>query len=249
MWLTASYSPTTFFSLKPAAATSTGGKSLLCPTPFALKMALLDVAIRFYGLIDGQQMFPVIRKLRIAFYPPDQAIVNNTFAKVWGPNEGPNKKKASEKPRLIEEAKDNGKWPFTNSIAFREYVSFHGEMRLAFQGMPAEQLVPLLLNLNYLGKRGGFIQLQDIPTTQNWSDEELKPNGYTLLTESAAAFQVDGLLQMLDDCGPKMTFEHANIYSGKGIKLGKERILHHVVLPYRLMQSSKGYSYYQRIDN
>jgi hypothetical protein len=36
---------------------------------------------------------------------------------------------------------------------------------------------------------------------------------------------------MLDDCGPKMTFDHANIYSGKGIKLGKERILHYVVLP------------------
>jgi hypothetical protein len=45
-----------------------------------------------------------------------------------------------------------------------------------------------------------------------------------------------------------LTFDHANIYSGKGIKLGKERILHHVVLPYRLVRSSKSYSYYERID-
>ncbi|HRV95730.1 MAG TPA: hypothetical protein P5526_26485 [Anaerolineae bacterium] len=45
-----------------------------------------------------------------------------------------------------------------------------------------------------------------------------------------------------------MTFDHTNIYSGKAIKLSRERILHHVVLPYRLVRSSKGYSYYERID-
>jgi hypothetical protein len=54
---------------------------------------------------------------------------------------------------------------------------------------------------------------------------------------------------MLDDCGPKMTFEHADIYSGKRITLGKERVLHHVVLPYRLTRSSKSYSLYERIDH
>jgi hypothetical protein len=82
-----------------------------------------------------------------------------------------------------------------------------------------------------------------------WSDEALKANGYTLLTEPTTTFSVNGLLQMLDDCGPKMTFAHADIYSGKRIALGKERILHHVVLPYRLVRSSKGYSYYERIDD
>ena len=76
----------------------------------------------------------------------------------------------------------------------------------------------------------------------------MKANGYILLTEPTPTFPVDGLLQLLDDCDPKMTFDHANIYNGKGIKLGQERILHHVVLPYRLMQSSKSYSYYERID-
>ena len=45
-----------------------------------------------------------------------------------------------------------------------------------------------------------------------------------------------------------MTFDHANIYSNKNIRLGKERILRHVVLPYRLARSSKSYSYYERIE-
>ena len=54
--------------------------------------------------------------------------------------------------------------------------------------------------------------------------------------------------QMLDDCGPNMTFEHADIYNAKRITLGKERILRHVVLPYQLTRSSRGYSLYQRLD-
>lgn len=44
LWVTARLTVNTFFSLRPASSTSSGGKTLLTPTPFALKMALLDVA-------------------------------------------------------------------------------------------------------------------------------------------------------------------------------------------------------------
>lgn len=245
-WLMAHYQPTSFFTLKPASATSSGGKTLLCPTPFSLKMALLDVAIRLYGVERGATLFSDIRTLKIALRVPVKAVVNNTFIKIFRPHKG-GKAKDTSGSGLME--------PMGNTIAFREYVSFHGEMYLVFQGMPAEELIPLLLNLNYLGKRGGFFQLQELPTTQDWSDNELKPNGYTLITEPTTTFSVNGLLQMLDDCGPKMTFDQVNIYnSGKGstIRLGmgkKDRQLHHVVLPYRLVRSSKGYSYYERIED
>ena len=237
-WLAARYQPTTMFSLKPASATSSGGKTLLCPTPFALKMALLDVAIRTQGLERGEVLFKTICQLRIALKPPEQTVVNNTFTKILRPHKsGP------------KDANGTGLMtPMGNTIAFREYVSFHGEMVLIFQGMPAEELSPLLLNLNYVGKRGGFLQLLAPPELKTWTDDALKTNGYTLLTEPATEFSVNGLLQLLDDCGPKMTFAHANIYSGTRITLGKERILHHVVLPYRLVRSSKGYSYYERVE-
>lgn len=237
-WLVAPYRATSFFSLKPASSTSSGGKSLLTPSPFAIKMALLDAAIRLYGSSQGALMFPTLRNLRIALRLPRQAVVNNTFIKIMRPHKGG-----------VKDATGTGlETPMGNTIAFREYVSFHDEMKLAFQGTSSTELTPLLLNINYLGKRGGFVQLQDIPEEGGWSDEELKADGYTLLTESTTVFPMDGLLQMLDDCGPAMSFEHANIYSGKGISLGKERILHHVILPYRLVRSSKSYSYYERID-
>lgn len=238
VWLTAPYRATSFFTLKPASSTSSGGKSLLAPTPFALKMALLDIVFRLYGSNQGELMFPTIRNLRIALRLSKLAVVNNTFIKIMRPHKGG-----------VKDATGTGlETPMGNTIAFREYVSFYDEIQLAFQGMSLRELTPLLFNLNYLGKRGGFVQLQTIPEEKTWSDEDLKANGFTLLTESTTVFPMDGLLQMLDDCGPKMTFEHANIYSGKGITLGKERILHHVVLPYRLVRSSKSYSYYERID-
>ena len=50
---------------------------------------------------------------------------------------------------------------------------------------------------------------------------------------------------MLDDCGKSLTFQRANIYSPERITLGKERIIRHVVLPYRLTRSSRSYTWYQ----
>ena len=44
-----------------------------------------------------------------------------------------------------------------------------------------------------------------------------------------------------------MTLEHANIYSGKNIRLGIERVLHHIVLPYRQVRASRSYTLYERI--
>lgn len=236
-WVVARFAPTTFFSLKPASSTSSGGKTLLLPTPFALKMALLDAALRTMGEADGKKLFPGIRDLRIAVQPPPQAVVNNTFIKILRPH----------KAGLKDITGTGLLTPMGNTIAFREYVSLQGELRLAFQGMSAEQLIPLLFQINYFGKRGGFFQLQAVPQIE----DELDEKHYLPITESTFAsggsFLSDGLLQMLDDCGPKMTFAHADIYSGKRIRLGKERILHHVVLPYRLVRSSKSYSYYERI--
>jgi hypothetical protein len=237
-WLVARFQPTAFFSLRPAGSTSSGGKSLLAPTPFAIKMALLDVALRTLGSVKGEELFPSLRDLEIAVRLPAQAVVNNTFVKIMRPHKGG-----------VKETDTGLTTPMGNTIAFREYITFQNDIFLAFHGLVNEILSSLLWHINYFGKRGGFFQLQAEPEVYDWSAEEFKQSGYTLLTQPTTEFSVEGLLQMLDDCGPQMTFEHANIYSGKNIKLGKERILLHVVLPYRLVRSSKSYSYYERIES
>lgn len=259
-WLVADYHPVSFFSLRPAHATTSGGQTLLTPTAFALKMALLNASIQTAGLAEGQRRFDVIRDLRIAVQPPDTITVLKSFAKIRRRYESKINKSDAEAVQK-EEAKiadlaDKGQYPFQATIAYRELVQFGDPLEAPSRNLlriacaPADGaetpawLSGALLAINYLGKRGGFLQLISPPSPV----AEL-PAGFTELTADSAAFALQGTLQMLDDCGPSMTFDHANIYDKKRIRLGVERVLRHVVLPYRLARSSRGYSLYERISD
>src|SRR5512138_2786632 len=104
MWLIAEYCPSTFFSLRPANATTSGSKTLVTPTPFAVKMALLDAAIRVYGKIQGETWFPQLRDLVVAARLPKHLMIVKPFIKIRRPLETKDKKTAHEK---IERAKSN----------------------------------------------------------------------------------------------------------------------------------------------
>src|SRR5438045_3569104 len=84
-WVVATYLPVALFSLKSALATASGGKTVLVPTPYAVKMALLDAAIRSRGVDAGRYIFPIIRDLRVALDPPARLVVLNSFGKVRRP--------------------------------------------------------------------------------------------------------------------------------------------------------------------
>jgi hypothetical protein len=226
MWIVARYQPTAFFSLKPNMATSSGGKTLIVPTPFAIKTALLDAAIRTRGLAQGKALFARLRDLEIAVELPHRIVVNNTFQRVL---------RAARSP-------SPGQWPYQRTIGFREYVHFGGPLALAFRTL-TDDLAPLLAQVNYLGKRGGFIQLLGEPERV----EEL-PDRFTLLTEGVRGAFPLGTLQMVDDWGKEMTFDRLSIYSDKPITTGKHRVFHHVVLPHRPVRSSRGFTLYERLD-
>src|SRR5262249_1722988 len=162
----------------------------------------------------------------------DRIVVINTFTKIVRPKKhGP--------------SDDGGTGlmtPFGSTIAYREYVSFGGTLSIAAQTSISnelpETLASIFTQVNYLGKRGGFLQLLSPPAQAEEAAVAVE-DGWTMLTEDQASFSFGGTLQMLDDCTPKMTFEHADIYSSKRITLGKERILRHIVLPYQLTRSSR----------
>lgn len=234
-WLIAEYQPTALFSLKPAWATSSGGKSLLVPTPYAIKMALLDVACRTAGVATAQEAWPWLRDLTVALRPPRRVVVTNLFTRILKPRRNP------AKPGTPHAG------PLGKTIAFREYVHFDGLLGIALGGEIGDKsrLEDWLLQVNYLGKRGGFVQLLSLPTLA----ETLPPGFIVVDGDPTRPFRADGIIQQLDDCDASLTFEKADIYSGKRIKLGKERILRHVVLPYRLVSSSKSFSYYERIGD
>ncbi|HEX2914063.1 MAG TPA: hypothetical protein VH186_24885 [Chloroflexia bacterium] len=253
MWVIAEYEATTLFSLKSSLATSSAGKTLLVPTPFTLKMALLDAAIRTRGLAQGRQDFEWLRDLRVAIRPAEQAVVTNLFAKIQKPKRTDKDSKKAEgvnneaEPEI--EVEDSG-GPFGPTIAYREYVHFQGRIGFAFEVQPTlltgeatQVLSELLLHVNYLGKRGGFFQLVALPFQTNSLPEDFVP-----LNVENGPIRFNGILQTLDDCGPDLTFDKADIYSDKKVKLGKERLLRSIVVPYRLERSSRSYSLYRRLD-
>ena len=153
VWLKATYQPTTLFSLRPSWATSTGGKSLLLPTPYAIKLAVLDVALRTSGHQLGEAAWPWIRDLHIGVQLPSQIVVTNLFAKILKLRRNP----------APAGSMDAG--PFQKTIGYREYVYHPEPVHLAF-GVSDEQVSQLqewLIQINYLGKRGGFVQLLALP--------------------------------------------------------------------------------------
>lgn len=241
MWFTAQYNATSLFSLRPALSTASGAQSLLVPTPYAVKMALLDVALRHYGQAIGQQWWPAIRALDVALDLPSILIVNKTFIKIQRPT-----RVTKSNLEEVEAAKAAGIYPMGPTIAFREFVQFSDKLGLALGSTdPIDvPLAELLRLINYFGKRGSFFQLQEPPKqvpelSQSW----------TIITQPAASFPAKGILQMLDDCGVRLTWEHVNVFTSKGISLNEhERVLRTVVLPYELRRSSYRYTLYERID-
>lgn len=243
MWMIGRYLPVAPFSLKSAAATASGGKTLLVPTPYALKMALLDVALRTLGLAEGERLFPLLRDLSLWFEAPGDIMVIKSFGKIQ------RLLKDKSDPEKAQEAQARGHWPMQPTIAYREYAYYRDPFQLAIampDGSPLPAvLATLLMHVNYFGRRGGFVQIMQPPQVVT----QLPQGRFVELTASQmTAYYHDGTLQMLDDCGPTLTFQQANIYSEKRVVTGKERILRHIVLPYRLQRSSRSYSWYKQIQ-
>jgi hypothetical protein len=190
-------------------------------------VALLDVAIRVDGITNAKNAWSLIKNLDIGIQLPEQVVVTNLFAKILRQRRNP----------APEGSADAG--PFQKTIGYREYVYLPGSIQLLF-GTVAANLEPLerwLLNLTYLGKRGGFIQLMEQPKLISDISK------YTILTREADQFPVYGIMQRVDDCDPKMKWDNVNIYTSSRPK----RIVRDIVLPYRLKKSSRSYSWYERV--
>ncbi len=239
-WLIARFQPVGLFSLKHGEATSTGGKSLLIPTPFAIRMALLDVALRVEGTAQAEHFVELIRSLKIALRPARYAAVSGLFGKILKPE---------RKPEQTGRA-------MTPTIAFREFVHLRDEFAIAFGGEAhiLERITPWLPQVTYLGKRGSFVQLLGIPEWSTAPTEEppegfIPLEGLNLQDGLPASFPM-GTLQRIDDWGETITFAKANVYdastAGK-IKVGQDRLRIDIIMPYQMVRSGRGFTLYERI--
>lgn len=230
MWIQAHFTPVAIFGLRPSNTTSSGGKSLLIPTPYAIKMALLDRMLRFGGEGYGMGYFSQVRDLKIAVHVPLTATVTRSFQKVLRPG--------------------GKKEVWTSTIARREYVLHHGLLTFAFEGdddiFIMGELPNILASVNYFGRRGGFFQLTKVD-----KDTSAPDDSFTLLSpptkeqRTALGF---GYLQRMDDMRSDATFEDVSAFHKKGNKDDGGRISYTITLPYGVDYHGHNHTVYRRTD-
>lgn len=253
-WLIARYRSSSLFALKLVEATSTGAKSLLVPMPYAIRMALLDAAIRTEGKSAASEAFELIKSLRLAIRPCEYAAVSGIFLRILKPRR--------EEPKTEPEAEDGQTTPperdgfWTRTIAFREYVHLAGELGLAFGGHPESlaKIRPWLGQINTFGKRGSFFQLQEQPQLIERPEEEV-PQGFWPFPGADLRRQAPkdrfplGIVQRVDEWGAELTFDQANSYMAESVPrvaAGRQRV--DVILPYQLAYAGRGLTFYRRFE-
>ena len=229
-WLVARYRPTALFSLKASTATSSVGKTLVVPTPYAVKMALVDAAFR-----SGQpeetvaELVLALRTTPVRIAPPGRAVVTHTFVKV------------RQEPKRPDPLR-----PYLASIAYREFVYHEGEWRWAFDlaaaGVAAAAwLVCLLPRVNYIGKRGSFVQFVGLERVADLTA------AYTVPMPPPATWRLPARwhVAVLDDFGPDADLAALSSYSPGKIVRDKHRKFVQTLVPLGLASTGPNFSEYE----
>jgi len=227
MWLEISYQPTSLFSLKLSSSTSSAGKSLPCPSPYSVKMALLNAIITYDSMETAKDYFDLIRDLKLFFLLPGSFVVNNCMVRILKDND-----KVSKTLKAIE--------PFKSTVAFREYVYLDGEIKIAvnvanISDKEVEFLKKWFVNINYFGKRGCFFQFSGIK-----KKERLSNNYVTVLDKSFPP----GIMFPMDDVDEKAEFKNMNNFDCRTRAKRNENIY---VFPYKQIEANKTYTFFKNI--
>jgi len=243
MWVIARFRATAFFSLRLSEATSSGGKTLIVPTPYAVKMALIDSGIRLWGTPWVKRAWEWLAPMTIAVRGACRVVVNKTFVRLL----------RESRDRLEVVGADGSTvraTPFARTVGFREYVYLQGPFALAFQVVEAEasvrqELRQLLPTITYLGKRGGFVQFIGLTESPDFTPKLCQ--GWSQPLEEVRRLSDEYLVLPLDDFGPGATFGKLSTFSPEKARLGKERIFRMTLLPYRRIRTSRSFELYELV--
>lgn len=235
-WLVLRYEPVSLFSLRSTYSMSKGGKTLLLPTPYAVKMALIDACFRIGGEIPSEvlarKMFNQVKGRRVRFRPPSECVVQNTFLKIR------------------QDERDGAAGYYVPTIAYRELVFYSGTMEVAVDARgwspeETEVVSRAAAHINYFGKRGSFFQFTGSELLNELPLFSISENDSML----SMPIGVYGVTQFLDDFGPELCaakdgFERISTYHSKDIKIGKHRVLVSTLVPYRRVETTRSFTRY-----
>ncbi len=230
-WLVFRYSPVTLFSLKMSRATSTAGKTLLIPTPYCIKMAFVDAALRHALIDDAERFIRALAETTVRIGVPQQACVTGTIQSV------------RQEVREVERKKNPHLPLYRATIAMREFVHYSGALSVAFEiDRRPPQWIDLLTRIapaiNSFGRRGSFFQYRAKERLPDLDSTFTEPAG------SATAPLVWGHTATLDDFGPKATFAALNSFSATAIERGVHRKFVETLIPLGVHNSGPGFVHY-----
>lgn len=229
MWLIVKYKPTSLFSLRKSDATNTAAKSLIAPSPYSIKMALLNSIITFDSLKKAKDNFELIRSLEIQYDLSEYICVNNCFVKI---QKEPHSSKKANNPNLA----------FDSSIGFREYIYYNDTVNLAIRVSDEKEkdfLDKYFKLINYYGKRGCFFQY----INSSKLESDILPDDYsTYFNMENLESITNGFLMEMDDFDPKVKFDQVSTYSNKSTK----RIQKIYFFKYDQIKANKSFTLYKQ---
>ncbi len=208
-------------------------KALLTPTPYAVKMAFLDAALRNGLAGDPAALVRWLAGASLRIGVPEHACVTGTIMRV------------RQETREVERKRSPGLPHYRATIAMREFVHYRGAISLAFDLKTCRpEFTALLLHvapaINYLGKRGSFIQYMsgarqtDLDATfiQPVDVPDSGPPGW-------------GHREVLDDFGESASFDALNSFAPTDVQRVVDRRFVDSVIPLNVHNAGPGFVHYR----
>jgi hypothetical protein len=230
-WLIAEFEPTSLFSLKISLATSSVGRTLVIPTPYAIKMALVDAAFRA-GLSESDcgALLRDLVGVEVRMEPTPTVIVTHTFVKVRQESRDPNSRS-----------------PYNSTIAYREVAYLHGLTSWAFDlaggdDALAASLTELLPLVCYVGKRGSFVRFVRLYRAIELGSEFTQP----IVRRGPWSPPRRAHVVPLDDFGPDADLETLSSYTQKRPRRNQHRRFIETIVPVGIVNTGPGFTLYSR---
>ncbi len=212
------------FALKPSNVTNMSGRTLLLPTPYAIKMALIDRAIVRFGFEKSKEIFPAIRDLRIYWAGPLTIGVMQVIEKGY---------------RL---ARSTTK----SQIRVQEYCTYSGSFYITFESKSSDavgELSQLIRMLFRLGRSGSIINCEYLFRNVEAIDRDWislgDPLDYSEITR--------GIVQRMDDMRHDVSLTDVSTYNLQSPN--QLRFQYDIIIPYKLGYASDNFIVYERIES
>jgi hypothetical protein len=230
-WLVGEFQPVSLFSLKISSATSSVGRTLVIPTPYAIKMALVDAGFRS-GLADEDcdALLRALSRVEVRIAPPRSVVVTHTFVKVR------------------QESRDSDPLRRYNStIAYREVAYLGGSSHWAFDlaaadDIFAKRLVGLFPHICYIGKRGSFVRFLRCYRTVALGLEFTQP----VVRQGQWSPPSRAHIVPLDDFGPDADLETLSSFTQKKPRRDRHRRFVETIVPVGIVNTGPGFTEYMR---